>query len=125
MSELDKIVEQLSKLTIIEASELASKLEEKWGVSASPVASISNSSNTEDTAPDEVKKTEFSVVLKSSGSKKIEVIKSIKSILGIGLKEAKTLVDSAPTVIKENVPKDEAEEIQSKLIGSGAEVELK
>lgn len=120
--DLDRIVKELSELTVVEASELASKLESSWGVSASvPMVSANTSS---DEKKEDVKD-EFNVLLKEIGSKKISVIKEVRSITGLGLKEAKDLVESAPKVIKESLGKDEANEIKSKLESVGATIELK
>ena len=120
MTDLNKIVEELSKLTVVEAAELSKQLEEKWGVSptvaAAPVASAA--------APTE-EKTEFTIFLSSVGDKKINVIKEVRAITGLGLKEAKDLVDSAPKEVKKNVSKKEAEEAKKKLEVAGAKVELK
>ncbi len=122
---LEKIVEQLSDLTVMEAAELSKKLEEKWGVSAAaPVAVAAAAGMAAEAAPAE-EKTEFQVVLTSSGDKKIEVIKEVRTITGLGLKEAKDLVEGAPKPLKEAVPKAEAEEIKKKLEAVGARVELK
>ena len=111
MADLSKIVDDLSSLTVLEAAELAKLLEEKWGVSAAA-------------APVEVKD-EFSVVLAAAGDKKINVIKAVREITGLGLKEAKDLVEGAPKPVKEGAPKAEAEEIKKKLEAAGAKVELK
>ena len=116
MADLEKIAEDLSALTVIEAADLAKLLEEKWGVSAAaPVAAAA--------AAEE--KTEFDVVLASFGEKKINVIKEVRAITGLGLKEAKDLVESAPKEIKEGVAKDEADKIKEQLEGAGATVEIK
>ena len=115
MSDLNKIVDQLSKLTVVEAAELSKQLEEKWGVTAAtPVAA----------APAE-EKSEFTIFLSSSGDKKINVIKEVRAITGLGLKEAKDLVEGAPKEVKKGVPKKEAEEAKKKLEAAGAKVELK
>jgi large subunit ribosomal protein L7/L12 len=120
MTDLNKIVEELSKLTVVEAAELSKQLEEKWGVSptapAAPVASAA--------APAE-EKTEFTIFLSSVGDKKINVIKEVRAITGLGLKEAKDLVESAPKEVKKNVSKKDAEEAKKKLEVAGAKVELK
>lgn len=123
MTELNKIVDQLSKLTVLEAAELANLLEKKWGVTAQTVA-INDKPKSVDQNKHEEKKF-FSVILKSSGDKKIAVIKVIKEITGSSLKDAKSLVDSAPSSIKDNVSKDEAEKLKTLLINAGADVELK
>lgn len=125
MADLEKIAEELSALTVIEASELSKLLEEKWGVSAAaPVAMAAVAPGAAGgDAPEE--KTDFDVILASFGEKKINVIKEVRAITGLGLKEAKDLVESAPKAIKEGVPKDEAEELKKTLEGAGATVELK
>jgi large subunit ribosomal protein L7/L12 len=119
---LDKIIEDLSKLTVIEAADLSSRLEEHWGVSAAPPVAIAP-------PPSEVKnvevKNEFDVILKSFGSNKISVIKEVRSITGLSLKEAKDLVENAPKIVKESLPKSEAEEVKTKLESVGATIELK
>jgi len=125
MADIEKIAEDLSGLTVLEAADLAKLLEEKWGVSAAApvaVAAVGGAGGGEAAAEE---KTEFDVVLASFGDKKINVIKEVRSITGLGLKEAKELVEAAPKAIKEAVTKDEAEEIKSKLEGAGATVELK
>ncbi len=124
MADLEKIAESLSSLTVIEAAELATMLEDKWGVSAAaPVAVAAAVAGGDAGAAEE--KTEFDVVLASIGDKKINVIKEVRAMTGLGLKEAKDLVESAPKEIKEGVSKDEAEEIKAKLEAAGATVELK
>lgn len=123
MADLAKIEEQLSSLTLMQAAELVKMLEEKWGVSAAaPVAVAAAAAPAAEAAAE---KTDFEVVLASSGDKKMEVIKVAKEITGLGLIEAKKLVDEAPKPIKSNVKKAEAEEIKSKLEAAGAKVELK
>ena len=126
MADLEKIAEELSALTVIEASELSKLLEEKWGVSAAaPVAvaaAVPGAAASGDAAEE---KTEFEVILASVGDKKINVIKEVRSITGLGLKEAKDLVESAPKPVKEGASKDEAEELKKKLEGAGATVEVK
>ncbi|HJD66053.1 MAG TPA: 50S ribosomal protein L7/L12 [Rickettsia endosymbiont of Bembidion nr. Transversale] len=123
MADLAKIEEQLSSLTLMQAAELVKMLEEKWGVSAAaPVAVAAAAAPAAEAAAE---KTDFEVVLASSGDKKVEVIKVAKEITGLGLIEAKKLVDEAPKPIKSNVKKAEAEEIKSKLEAAGAKVELK
>jgi len=123
MANLEKIADDLSSLTVIEAAELSKMLEEKWGVSAvAPVAAAAPGAAAGE-APAE--KDEFDIILKSFGEKKINVIKEVRAITTLGLKEAKDLVESAPTEIKEGVKKDEAEEIKKKLEDAGATVELK
>lgn len=124
MADLNKIVEQLSTLTVIEASELSKLLEEKWGVSAAaPVAAIAVGAAAPAVAAEE--QTEFNVVLANAGDKKINVIKEVRAITGLGLVEAKTMVESAPVTVKEGVSKAEAEDIKKKLTEAGATVELK
>lgn len=124
-AQLDKIVEQLSSLTVIEAAELSKMLEEKWGVSAAaPVAVAAAAGMAAEASPAE-EQTEFEVVLASAGEKKIEVIKVVREITQLGLKEAKDLVDGAPKTVKDAVAKAEAEEIKKKLEAAGAKVELK
>jgi large subunit ribosomal protein L7/L12 len=124
MADLDKLVDELSKLTVIEAAELSKKLEDTWGVSAAaPVAVAAVAAGEAAEVAEE--KDIFDVVLAAYGEKKINVIKEVRAITGLGLKEAKDLVESAPKAVKEGVGKDEAEEIKSKLEGAGATVELK
>ena len=124
MADLDKLVEELSKLTVIEAAELSQKLEEAWGVSAAaPVAVAAAAPAAE--AEAEAEKDTFDVVLAAFGDKKINVIKEVRAITGLGLKEAKDLVEAVPKPVKEGVGKDEAEEVKAKLEGAGATVELK
>ena len=121
---LDKIVEQLSELTVLQAAELSKMLEEKWGVSAAaPVAVAAVAGMAADTPAEE--KTDFEVILAAAGDKKIEVIKEVRAITGLGLKEAKDLVEGAPKTVKDAAPKAEAEEIKKKLEAVGAKVELK
>jgi large subunit ribosomal protein L7/L12 len=124
MPDLEKIAEELSALTVIEAADLSKMLEEKWGVSAAaPVAVAAAAGDGAGEAAEE--QTEFDVILTSYGEKKINVIKEVRALTGLGLKEAKTVVESAPKAIKEGVSKDEAEELKKKLEGAGATVELK
>ncbi len=125
MADLGKIAEELSSLTVMEAAELSKVLEEKWGVSAAaPVAvAAAAPAGGEDAAAEE--KDEFNVILASIGDKKINVIKEVRAITGLGLKEAKDLVEGAPSPVKEGAKKDEAEEIKKKLEDVGATVELK
>ena len=125
MANLEQIVEELSSLTVLEAAELSKMLEEKWGVSAAaPVAvAAADAGGAEAAAAEE--KDEFDVVLASFGEKKINVIKEVRAITGLGLKEAKDLVEAAPKAVKEAVSKDEAEAIRSKLEEAGATVEVK
>ena len=127
MADLDKLVDELSKLTVIEAAELAKKLEETWGVSAAaPVAfAAMPGAGGGEAAEAAAEKTEFDVVLAVIGDKKINVIKEVRAMTGLGLKEAKDLVESAPKAVKEAVGKDEAEELKKKLEEAGATVELK
>ena len=123
MSDLTKIVDDLSALTVLEAAELSKMLEEKWGVSASAAVAVAAAPGAAaDAAVEE--KTEFTVVLKSAGDKKINVIKEVRAITGLGLKEAKELVEAGGKAVKEDVTKDEAEEIKKKLEDAGAAVEL-
>jgi large subunit ribosomal protein L7/L12 len=124
MADLQKIVDQLSDLTVLEAAELAKLLEEKWGVSAAaPVAMMAAGAGAA-AAPAE-EKTEFTVVLAGAGAQKINVIKEVRAITSLGLKEAKDLVEGAPKPVKEGVSKDEAEKIKKQLEAAGATVELK
>ena len=123
MADLNKIIDELSKLTVVEAAELSKQLEEKWGVTAAaPVAAVATSGS--GAAPAE-EKSEFTVFLTSAGDKKINVIKEVRAFTGLGLKEAKDLVESAPKEIKVGVAKKEAEEAKKKLEAAGAKVELK
>jgi large subunit ribosomal protein L7/L12 len=123
MADLQKIVDDLSGLTVLEAAELAKLLEEKWGVSAAAAVAVAAGPAASAAAVEE--KTEFSVVLAAAGDKKIEVIKEVRAITGLGLKEAKDLVEGAPKPVKEGVSKDEAEKIKVQLEKAGAKVELK
>jgi large subunit ribosomal protein L7/L12 len=123
MADLQKIVDDLSSLTVLEAAELAKLLEEKWGVSAAAAVAVAGPAAAA-AAPAE-EKTEFTVVLVAAGDKKIEVIKEVRAITGLGLKEAKDLVEGAPKPVKEGANKAEAEEIKKKLEAAGAKVELK
>tara|TARA_Y100001935_G_C17175632_1_gene442478 strand:+ start:463 stop:849 length:387 start_codon:yes stop_codon:yes gene_type:complete len=128
MADLEKIVDSLSSLTILEASELTKMLEEKWGVSAAAqvaVAAAPAGGDSGGAAASAEEKTEFSVVLASMGDQKINVIKEVRAITGLGLKEAKDLVESAPKPVKEGVAKDEADKIKEQLEGAGATVEVK
>ncbi len=124
MADLSNIVEELSKLTVLEAAELAKMLEEKWGVSAAAAVAVAAAPGGAAAAPAE-EKTEFTVVLAAAGDKKIEVIKEVRALTGLGLKEAKDLVEGAPKPVKEGVAKDEAEKIKATLEKVGAKVELK
>ena len=126
MANLAKIADELSSLTVIEAAELSKMLEEKWGVSAAaPVAVAAAGGAQVAEAAEAEEKTEFTVVLASYGDKKINVIKEVRAITALGLKEAKDLVESAPKPVKEDVSKDEAEKIKSRLEAAGATVEVK
>jgi large subunit ribosomal protein L7/L12 len=125
MADLEKLVAELSKLTVIEAAELSQKLEEAWGVSAAAPVVIAAAPAGGDVAEAEAEKDSFDVVLAAFGEKKINVIKEVRAITGLGLKEAKDLVEAAPKAVKEGVSKSEAEEIKAKLEGAGATVELK
>ena len=122
MANLEQLAEDLSALTVIEAADLSKMLEEKWGVSAAAPVAVAVAADAGGEAAEE--QTEFDVVLASFGEKKINVIKEVRAITGLGLKEAKDLVESAPKAVKEAVSKDEAEEIKTKLEGAGAKVEL-
>ena len=124
MADLSKIVDELSSLTVLEAAELAKLLEEKWGVSAAAAVAVAAAPGAAAAAPAE-EKTEFTVVLAAAGDKKIEVIKEVRAITGLGLKEAKDLVEGAPKPVKEGVNKDEADKIKAQLEKAGAKVELK
>ena len=123
MADLNKIVEDLSALTVLEAADLAKMLEEKWGVSAAAAVAVAGPAAA--AAPAVEEKTEFDVVLTGDGGKKINVIKEVRAITGLGLTEAKTLVESAPKAVKEGVSKDEAEKIKKQLEEAGATVEIK
>ncbi|KLK90077.1 50S ribosomal protein L7/L12 [Microvirga vignae] len=124
MADLAKLVDDLSSLTVLEAAELSKMLEEKWGVSAAAAVAVAAAPGAAAAAPVE-EKTEFTVVLASAGDKKIEVIKEVRGITGLGLKEAKDLVEGAPKPVKEGASKDEAEKIKATLEKVGAKVELK
>ena len=124
MADLQKLVDDLSKLTVLEAADLAKMLEEKWGVSAAAAVAVAAAPGGAAAAPVE-EKTEFTVVLTAAGEKKIEVIKEVRALTGLGLKEAKDLVEGAPKPVKEGVNKDEAEKIKSQLEKARAKVELK
>ena len=123
MADIANLVEELSKLTVLEAADLAKALEEKWGVSAAAAVAVAGPA-AEAAAPVE-EKTEFDVILTGDGGKKIQVIKEVRAITQLGLTEAKTLVESAPKAIKEGVNKAEAEEIKSKIEAAGGTVEIK
>ena len=122
MADLNKIIDELSKLTFVEAAELSKQLEEKWGVTAAAPAAAAPAAS--GAAPAE-EKSEFTVVLKAAGGAKLAVVKLVKELTGLGLKEAKDLVDNAPSNIKEDIGKDEAEGMKKSLEEAGAEVELK
>ncbi len=122
MANLEQIVEDLSKLTVIEAADLSKMLEEKWGVSAAAPVAVAAAAPVAEAAEE---KTEFDVVLAAYGEKKINVIKEVRAITGLGLKEAKDLVEGVPQPVKEAVGKDEAEQLKKKLEDAGATVELK
>ncbi|QRG04709.1 50S ribosomal protein L7/L12 [Xanthobacter dioxanivorans] len=123
MADLTKLVDELSSLTVLEAAELAKLLEEKWGVSAAAAVAVAAAPAAAAAAVEE--QTEFTVVLAAAGEKKIEVIKEVRAITGLGLKEAKDLVEGAPKPVKEAVSKDEAEKLKAQLEKAGAKVELK
>ena len=125
MADLDNLVKQLSELKVIEAADLAKKLEEEWGVSAAAPVAVAAVADAGGNAGAAEEKTEFDVVLTAAGDKKINVIKEVRAITGLGLKEAKEVVESAPKAVKEGVAKEEAEEIKGKLEAAGASVELK
>ena len=124
MADLSKLVDDLSSLTVLEAAELAKLLEEKWGVSAAAAVAVAAAPGAAAAAPAE-EKTEFTVVLAAAGDKKIEMIKEVRALTGLGLKEAKDLVEGAPKPVKEGVSKDEAEKVKATLEKAGAKVELK
>jgi large subunit ribosomal protein L7/L12 len=123
MADLQKLVDDLSTLTVLEAADLAKMLEEKWGVSAAAAVAVAAAPGAAAAAVEE--KTEFTVVLTAIGDKKIEVIKEVRALTGLGLKEAKDLVEAAPKPVKEGVTKDEAEKVKVQLEKAGAKVELK
>ena len=126
MADLSKLVDQLSELTVLEAADLSKMLEEKWGVSAAAaVAAAPAAGGAGAGAPAAEEKTEFDVILTGDGGKKINVIKEVRAITGLGLTEAKSLVEGAPKAVKEGVSKDEAEKVKAQLEGAGATVELK
>lgn len=124
MADLAKLVDELSSLTVLEAADLAKLLEEKWGVSAAAAVAVAGPAAGPAAAAVE-EQTEFTVMLAAFGDKKIEVIKEVRAITGLGLKEAKDLVEAAPKAVKEGVTKDEAEKLKKQLEGVGAKVELK
>ena len=125
MANIEKIVEELSGLTVMEAAELSKALEEKWGVSAAAAVAVAAPPANGAAADAGAEQTEFDVILSAIGEKKINVIKEVRSITGLGLKEAKDLVEAAPKPVKEGASKDEAEEIKKKLEEAGASVEIK
>ncbi len=125
MTDLAKIVDDLSNLTVLEAAELAKMLEEKWGVSAAAAVAVAAAPGAGGGAAAVEEQTEFTVILKSGGEKKINVIKEVRAITGLGLKEAKDLVEAGGKAVKEGIPKDEAEKIKKQLEDQGASVELK
>jgi large subunit ribosomal protein L7/L12 len=125
MANLQQLVDELSKLTVLEAAELSKLLEEKWGVSAAAPVAMAAAPGAAAAAPAAAEKTEFTVVLAGAGDKKINVIKEVRAITGLGLKEAKDLVEGAPKEVKADVSKDEAEKIKKQLEDAGAKVELK
>ena len=124
MADIEKIAEDLSALTVLEAADLAKLLEEKWGVSAAAPVAVAAAAGG-DAAPAAEAQTEFNVMLSSIGDKKINVIKEVRAVTGLGLKEAKDLVEAAPSMVKEAVPEAEANEIKAKLEEAGATVEIK
>ncbi|MBA4096312.1 MAG: 50S ribosomal protein L7/L12 [Rhodospirillum sp.] len=124
MADLQKLVDELSKLTVLEAAELSKKLEEAWGVSAAAPVAVAAAGGGAAAAPAEVQ-TEFTVILVDGGEKKINVIKEVRAITSLGLKEAKDLVEGAPKAVKEGVSKQEAADLKKKLEDAGAKVELK
>ncbi|NIQ93562.1 MAG: 50S ribosomal protein L7/L12 [Desulfuromonadales bacterium] len=125
MADIAKLVEELSQLTVMEAAELAKALEEEWGVSAAAAVAVAGPAGGGDAAAPAEEKDEFDVILTGDGGKKIQVIKEVRAITGLGLKEAKDLVEGAPKPIKEGVNKAEAEEIKGKIEAAGGTVELK
>jgi large subunit ribosomal protein L7/L12 len=125
MADLQRLVDDLSKLTVLEAADLAKMLEEKWGVSAAAAVAVAAAPGGAAAAAPAEEKTEFTAVLAAVGDKKIEVIKEVRALTGLGLKEAKDLVEGAPKPVKEGVTKEEAEKIKAQLEKAGAKVELK
>jgi large subunit ribosomal protein L7/L12 len=125
MANLEKLVEELSALTVLEAAQLSKLLEEKWGVSAAAPVAVAAAPGGAAAAPAAEAKDEFTVVLAAAGDKKINVIKAVREITGLGLKEAKDLVEGAPKPVKEGVPKADADKLKAKLEAEGAKVELK
>jgi large subunit ribosomal protein L7/L12 len=124
MADLQKLVDELSKLTVLEAAELSKKLEEAWGVTAAAPVAVAAAGGAAAAAPVE-EQTEFSVILKAAGEKKINVIKEVRAVTSLGLKEAKDLVEAAPKAVKEGVSKEEAAKIKKQLEDAGATVEVK
>ena len=124
MADLSKIVDELSELTVLEAAELSKLLEEKWGVSAAAPVAVAAAGGGDAAAPVE-EKTEFDVILTDAGAQKINVIKEVRAITGLGLKEAKDLVEGAPKAVKEGATKEEADKLKAQLEGAGAKVDLK
>jgi large subunit ribosomal protein L7/L12 len=125
MTDLSKLVDELSKLTVLEAADLAKMLEDKWGVTAAAAVAVAAAPGAGGAAAPVEEKTEFTVVLAAVGEKKIEVIKEVRALTGLGLKEAKDLVEGAPKAVKEGIAKDEAEKVKATLEKVGAKVELK
>ena len=125
MADIAKLVDQLSELTVLEAADLAKALEEKWGVSAAAAVAVAGPAAAGPAAPAAEEKTEFDVILTGDGGKKINVIKEVRAITGLGLGEAKALVEGAPKAVKEGVNKDEAEKIKKQIEEAGGTVELK
>ncbi len=125
MANLEKLVEDLSSLTVLEAAELSKMLEEKWGVSAAAPVAVAAAGGAAAPAEEVEEQTEFDVILAAAGEKKINVIKEVRAITGLGLKEAKDLVEAAPKAVKEAVSKDDAEKFKKQLEGAGATVEVK
>ena len=123
MADINAIVDTLSELTVMEAADLAKLLEEKWGVSAAAPVAVTAAPGTAEAAVEE--QVEFDVILISQGDKKIQVIKEVRAITGLGLKEAKELVEAAPKAVKEGVSKDEAEKIKEKIEGAGGQADIK
>jgi len=124
MADLQKLVDELSKLTVLEAAELSKKLEEAWGVTAAAPVAVAAAGGGAAAAPAAEEKTEFTVVLKAAGDKKINVIKEVRAITSLGLKEAKDLVEGAPKPVKEGVSKDEAAKLKKQLEDAGATVDI-
>ena len=125
MADITKLVDQLSELTVLEAADLAKALEEKWGVSAAAAVAVAGPAAGAAAAPAAEEKTEFDVILTGDGGKKINVIKEVRAITGLGLGEAKALVEGAPKAVKEGIGKDEAEKIKKQIEDAGGTVELK